>query len=252
MKRNIASRQVCLVFQRWQTWVRHIIFPNRSNYQGGFSAVEGLLIFIIVGIIGGTGWYVMNANGKTNDTLDNAGLGTTAKASKKKQTNPPAKTDPLFDWLAYSSKTGKYSLKYPPSWATASKEGCDVDDSFILLGGDSKSVGKYCADGGGQMYISSVEGDHRADDTLKTSEWKEIVKTSITVDKVVGERQSGTAFGQEGTGVGELPDGSKQIRYTFYTNGRTYTANYIQTGSYPNVLNDFDLMVTKTLKFSAQ
>jgi cytoskeletal protein RodZ len=54
--------------------------------QSGFSAIEALLILVIVGIIGGTGWYVIQANKNTNDTLNNAGLGT-AKAKKKKQTS---------------------------------------------------------------------------------------------------------------------------------------------------------------------
>jgi hypothetical protein len=43
-----------------------------NKKQNGFSVVEGLLIFIIVGILGGTGWYVYNSNKKTNDLLNSA------------------------------------------------------------------------------------------------------------------------------------------------------------------------------------
>jgi hypothetical protein len=56
--------------------------------QYGFSAVEASLILVIVGIIGGTGWYVMRANKNTTDTLINSGLGAAAKTSKKKLTSP--------------------------------------------------------------------------------------------------------------------------------------------------------------------
>lgn len=43
-----------------------------SKNQKGFSAIEGLLIFIIVAIIAGVGWYVWDSNKKTNDILNNA------------------------------------------------------------------------------------------------------------------------------------------------------------------------------------
>lgn len=39
-----------------------------TRYQKGFTVVEGLLIFVIVGVIGGVGWYVVNSKNKTNKT----------------------------------------------------------------------------------------------------------------------------------------------------------------------------------------
>jgi predicted negative regulator of RcsB-dependent stress response len=38
----------------------------------GFSAVEGLLITIIIGILGGVGWYVWHANSQINKNLNAA------------------------------------------------------------------------------------------------------------------------------------------------------------------------------------
>jgi hypothetical protein len=222
--------------------------------QHGFSVVEGLLIFVIVAIIGGTGWYVMQANKNTNDTLNNSGLGTAAKSTKKKQTTPApvAQADPTASWTAYSSKTGKYSLKYPSIWSAPSTPAsdCGGDDSFLLLGGNSSSVGKYCADGGGQIYVSSSAGDTRSNNVLQSKDWKDITSSKVTVDGVQGDKQTGTAHDQ-GELLGALPDGSKIVRYTFYTNGRTYTANYEKRDTYTDVLSDFDLMVTKTFKFSS-
>lgn len=40
--------------------------------QKGFSAIEALLILILVGIISGTGYYVYSANRKSNDNLESA------------------------------------------------------------------------------------------------------------------------------------------------------------------------------------
>lgn len=60
--------------------------------QNGFTVVEALLVFVIVAIIGGTGWYVYNANKKTNSTYNEADRSSqsTAKFSKK-NTKTPAK-----------------------------------------------------------------------------------------------------------------------------------------------------------------
>jgi hypothetical protein len=223
--------------------------------QGGFSAVEGLLIFIIVAIIAGTGWYVMSANNKTNDTLNNAGLGTAAKATKKKQTTPApvAQADPTANWTAYSSKTGKYSLKYPNTWVRpANQQNCaSDDDSFLMLGPTAQSVGSCGSDNTGEMYISSSSGDQRANSELSKTTFPDLLTQSVTVNGIQGEKISGTSNGNgQGLGFGTDDKGAKVVMYIFYTNGRTYTAAYYQN-KYPDVQSDFDLMVAKTLKFSA-
>lgn len=38
----------------------------------GFTLIEGLLILVIVGLIGGTGWYVWSSHNKTNSILSSA------------------------------------------------------------------------------------------------------------------------------------------------------------------------------------
>jgi hypothetical protein len=66
-----------------------------SKNQKGFSAIEGLLIFIIVGIIAGVGWYVWDSNKKTND----------------------------INWLLFKASNGKYSIKIPDGWNLVSLDG---------------------------------------------------------------------------------------------------------------------------------
>jgi flagellin-like protein len=67
-----------------------------SRNQKGFSAIEGLLIFIIVAIIAGAGWYVWDSNKKTNNILSNTdkgsnvvskGCGVSAVSAKVKASN---------------------------------------------------------------------------------------------------------------------------------------------------------------------
>jgi hypothetical protein len=225
--------------------------------QGGFSAVEGLLIFIIVAIIAGTGWYVMSANNKTNDTLNNAGLGTAAKATKKKQTNPApvVQADPTASWTAYSNKIEQYSLKYPSTWVKAAKpSGCDLEDDFFMLGANSASAGKYCVDGPkalGQIHVATSKGDFRNGCCLDSSTYPNLTKEKAVVDGVVGEKQTGN-YKLPADAIGAEPeDGHKTVAYIFYTNGITYQIFYEANSGYPDVLSDFNLMVTKTLKFSA-
>jgi type II secretory pathway pseudopilin PulG len=226
----------------------------KNRNQSGFSVVEGLLILVIVGIIGATGWYVMQANKNTNDTLNNSGLGSIAKSSKKKQTNPSLAPQAVSEdgWIVYSSKEGKFSLRYPSTWATPSHpESCAPGS--LLLGANSSTVGRCGSDSGSQMYVDSSEGDQRAKYVeLTSANYPDLKTESVTVDGVTGKKQAGT-YKVTAEGLGPS-DGDKEVRYSFYTNGRTYSASYssrLHGVDMPDVLNDFNLMVTKTLKFSA-
>ena len=66
-----------------------------SNNDSGFGALEGLLVLVILGIVGFTGWYVYNAHTKTNATLAATTQENTATAPKfgtkgKTQSSPSA------------------------------------------------------------------------------------------------------------------------------------------------------------------
>jgi hypothetical protein len=221
-----------------------------KKLEGGFSVVEGLLIFIIVGIIGGTGWYVMQANKKTNDTLNNAGLGTASKSTKK--TNPPSapQADTTANWIAYSSKTGNFSLKYPSAWATATDPGScggSAATGIFLLGGNSASVGKCGSDDSGQITVT-WRNDRNSCGDLDAGTWTMNSKETTLASGVKGTKITATAKDQ-GSELGTVPVGTKTVQYCFIANGKMYIADYTQLATYPNVLSDFDLMVTKTLQF---
>ncbi len=225
--------------------------PKKDKKQQGFTAVEAVLILVIVAIIGFVGWYVWHAKNDTNSTYDKAGnLSLASKpASKQKSTSTtPQAVDPTADWTAYSSKSGVYSLKYPKSWVTATNpELCS--EGTLLLGANSKSVGKCASEGFGQISVTSSAGDYSSTSTFSGG-YASVTKSSVTVDGVLGVKESGVASGQDAA-LGSLADGVKVVEYTFYTKGRTYNVTYTQDPTYPDVLSDFDLMVTKTLKFQA-
>lgn len=228
----------------------------------GFGAIEALLIVVIIGILGFTGWYVWNSHKKTNSIYNaanqvNSSTTTYPKGSAKKK---PA-VDPTADWVAYSSKEGQYSLKYPKTWVTfAEPKLCT--EGLLLLGADSKSVGTCGSENFGQISIVSTSGDSQKDSELSTATsgigdlgFKDIVTTSVTLNGVKGEKQTGTSTGADIQGPPTLPKDTKVTKYIFYTNNRTYVAKYVSgdynSKAYPDAMSDFDTMVTKTLKFSA-
>lgn len=63
---------------------------NRN--QQGFSTVEGLLIFVIVGLIGGVGWYIYHT--KNNNATSNTPIGNSTNITPKVN-NDQAKGTPI-------------------------------------------------------------------------------------------------------------------------------------------------------------
>src|SRR6266700_3794862 len=86
-----------------------------KNHKG-FAIIEGLLILVIVGILGGTGWYVYNAHNKTTDSYTNADTANSsvAKYPKKQATQAVLKIPDGF----VETKIDKLGLSfaYPKEW----------------------------------------------------------------------------------------------------------------------------------------
>ena len=100
--------------------------------QKGFTAVEGLLIFVVVGIVGFAGWYVYDSGQKTNDIYDKStNVDTPTKASKKQAASDVQSTpitQALIDNIADSIK----------SQNTAALEGYMKDMVVVVLAASEK------------------------------------------------------------------------------------------------------------------
>src|SRR3990167_6334975 len=218
--------------------------------EAGFSVIELILILIIVALLGGVGWYTYKARNSANKGQQDNSSGQNAGEKKSNKTDTSKLiADPTEKWIAYSSAEGQYNFKYPPTWVIASNlDWCNP--GLVLLGANASSVGKCATESFGQVGVASNEGDTSADNGLGNG-FINVVKRAVTVNNVVGSRQSGAASGQQGgEAIAGLADGTKVVKYIFFTNGRTYTATYTQNATYPDALSDFDLLVTKTLKFT--
>lgn len=90
---------------------------NLTNIQGtimkklntkGFGAVEAVLIFVIVGMIGFVGWYVLHSKSTQTSSSTQTTNTTTTEAN-----------NPYADWQTY--KDNYVTFKYPKDW-TAKKQ----------------------------------------------------------------------------------------------------------------------------------
>jgi hypothetical protein len=78
------------------------------NKNSGFAVLEAVLIFAIVSIIGGVGWYVKDSTSKSNNALSNAEQAQASYKSpiKKTSTKTPAVVHPT----AADKEAAKYYL----------------------------------------------------------------------------------------------------------------------------------------------
>jgi hypothetical protein len=87
--------------------------------QHGFSAVEALLILVIVGLIGFVGWYVLNTQKKTSDILkpvSNSTLKHKAKTTEQ-ASFIPNESGAYKDWKTYRSLLDSgLTFRYPSDW----------------------------------------------------------------------------------------------------------------------------------------
>lgn len=213
-----------------------------KNQQKGFGLLGIILIILILAIIGFAGWYLW----KKQDNKSSKNTNTSQKDDKSSD-KKPAKTDPTDDWATYSNTPGDFSFKHPKSWIFAEHpEWCT--ETLVLFAASASAVGKCATESFGQMVVMSTEGDVRAESGLGEG-FESVVQITVNASDVEGTKQTGTSTSSDG--VGALPVDSVVTQYVFFTNGRTYTARYVQTPDYPNALSDFNTLVTKTLKFSA-
>ncbi len=79
--------------------------------NNGFSIIEGLLIVIVLGVMGGVGFYVYKAAEATDKSSSNSNTSTQTRTDINEATQKSAET--------YTNKELKYVFEYPRTWTTS-------------------------------------------------------------------------------------------------------------------------------------
>jgi hypothetical protein len=167
-----------------------------KNNQKGFSAVEGTLILVIIGLVGFVGWFVYDANKKVDDSLNTANQSNSQTTATKKSSTALTET--------YTDPAG-FTLNYPADWQFAAKGSKDLsgkgeygfnqfvskanyqanNNAFILIFSTDESASPANA------YAKNVFTD-KADRVVSIADSKINGYDAATVTyKIVGEDPSG-------------------------------------------------------------
>ncbi|MDB5163620.1 MAG: hypothetical protein JWS12_237 [Candidatus Saccharibacteria bacterium] len=221
----------------------------------GFSAVEGLLILVIVGIIGFVGWYVYKSNKDANKSLSNASQSTISSqtSTKKSETKTAAPEKKVSDsWLEY--KAPHYSIRFADGWTITKKQ--ESNDSFFAKNDDIKYkagqkavVKEYSTYSGPGEFTYGFFMDYGAasSNTGKCSElpaYKLALKTDSGND-VYTDVESGDVA--TNTGAQSLVKGDKFYGYCVQLGASRLTFGYTVQSGAENVSDTIE-QVVKTVK----
>ena len=190
---------------------------TRLNNHSGFGVVEALLMLVVIGILGFTGWFVYHSRHAANKGYDyqsatsagpKAQSSDTAQDTKVTQENElkPDGEERCFDGLCLTStksfsgygplNSSDYSLGF---WLSHDLEGSDR----VEFGWDDHQSG--CTEWGGCLsYIVATEklkdytgvslvGYIRTDDATYTYV-QEVLKTSVVTELALAPKKEGTFY----------------------------------------------------------
>lgn len=123
--------------------------------QKGFSAVEALLIVIILAILGGTGYYVYHANSKATDNQNKAQTDANTAAPHKKNAKS-AKSSSKQKYLTVT----QWGVRFPYSGSDTYTYRPNDDPSSISVVSANLSA-KYGCDSFGAGLIGRFKADER-------------------------------------------------------------------------------------------
>ena len=104
---------------------------TQNNSNPGFSIVEGLLILVVVGILGFTGWYVYHV--KQMSDKNYSANNSTVPSYKKRTSTSATSVNPYAGWQQYCSDYGGICFKYPQNWTSTSTQTSDQNVKGLTL-----------------------------------------------------------------------------------------------------------------------
>ncbi|MDB5170525.1 MAG: hypothetical protein JWO35_219 [Candidatus Saccharibacteria bacterium] len=178
------------------------------NNQSGFSAVETILVLVILALIGVVGWYVYSTNSKTSKILSEAGTQT----ASAKQTSPAAVN--LSE--TYSNDEFGYSFQYPKTWKLTedlTDTGRGIMDGDVYVASPYGTKVHFSPTGGGKG------GDCFDDQTNTRTTRTCATKTILSAEKLSTSTSSNPVYFYHGTYTEPTSDGGKTMYYIDIENG---------------------------------
>jgi len=103
--------------------------------EKGFAALEAVLVVIILGILGFTGWFVLNAKQNADKSLSSNTSATPVIKPGK------ANDDAYAGWKTYTLKNEKLTFKYPSNWNIQYESSSDGIDNASFESADGFKFG---------------------------------------------------------------------------------------------------------------
>jgi hypothetical protein len=123
---------------------------NSQIVQRGFAVAEGVLIFAVIAIIAGTGYYVWNSTQATNKNLDNAAKSSSSAVGASRSTS-----------VGTGSSANNTSLEIE-AIAVAIANDCKATDSSVNEDNLKAILLKTYKSSGNDQYIVVADGYARA------------------------------------------------------------------------------------------
>lgn len=146
---------------------KELVRQNSKSDFGGFTAVEGLLVVLVVAVVGFGGYYVWNNQSKKDS--NNSQSASTSSNTTNKPSNKTSSTQYLIikEWGVRAKSNSAYTLKYVidsehPNWAAFTSDellaagnlpGCGISKSDDGAGNQIQNAG----DGFIQRYKSDEQ-----------------------------------------------------------------------------------------------
>lgn len=125
----------------------------KKQKQDGFAVVEGILIAVIIALVAGIGWYVMNAKNKSNKSLNEAASNTTtiklpvASQTKTEALKPAStKTTPTAAATKPASSPKPVATQPTTAASTSCTGQSSGDNNMAVLNANSYSSTKKMHD----------------------------------------------------------------------------------------------------------
>ncbi len=188
----------------------------------GFTLIEGLLILVIAGVLGGTGWYVWHHHKKT--TIPSSSTTSPTSASSTQSTTS-ATPDPTANWTLFTSQDG-FSIRIPDGWQLINNNGeliSPVDSSSLTYkAGTAATITKQTL-GDDAVHPFVIYSPGYTDQQLKSANYQNLGQISAKNTIATKYYYEQTSQPQ---GLG-LDKGDKEYRYHFASGQKTVDVTYV-------------------------